>query len=815
MRILHIIESLNPAAGGPATVIARLAAAQAALGHLVTICSYRDAEEIPAIEKNLSTVPGIARVGLEYFQARSRLDWALVLSARPRIRELVRNTTVLHVHGVWEPLLRVASQYATRYRVPYVVRPAGMLDPWSLRQRWFKKYMAMWFGGYRKMFHNCAFMHTLNRDEQGLIGRLHLRCPLEVIPNGVFLGEVDNLPALGTFYERHPELQGKPYVLFLSRLHYKKGLDYLADAFALAAQERPNLHLVVAGPDGGARAEFLQRVERSGVQGRVHVVGPLYGIEKYAALVDAAMFCLPSRQEGFSLAITEALAVGLPAIISTECHFPEVAKAGAGAVVELEPRKIAQRLIEIDANPKLRAAMSQAGRALVRQHYTWPKIAAQTLAGYEQAFERRPPAYTVADPKQMRIVHVISSLAVEAGGPPVVCAGIAGAQAAQGHRVVIATTALPGQQRVSVPAGVEVLEFPIVGVERYASSPALEAWLNKEVPAADFLHLHSVWQFPTFAAARACWRAHKPYVVLLNGMLDTYSVTHRHYSLKRLYWLARERGVLGRAQALHCLNGAEIRRAVDWIGAMPKFICGNGISEAQFARMPARGAFRAAHPEIGARPLALFMSRVHPKKGLDRLLPAWRGVVERHPEARLAIAGTGEESYLQQIDGLIAQHGLRQQVIRVGQLAGVAKWEALVDADVFVLPSHQEGFSMAITESLAAGVPAVATVESNFDQLTTLDCGVEIAGGDMGAFASAVADLLADPERRARQGGHGRALVRGRFTWEGVAADLQRVYRWILQGRPLPTDGADVWRPGQEVVPTPSSAGEEMQNGEW
>jgi glycosyltransferase involved in cell wall biosynthesis len=257
----------------------------------------------------------------------------------------------------------------------------------------------------------------------------------------------------------------------------------------------------------------------------------------------------------------------------------------------------------------------------------------------------------------------------------------------------------------------------------------------------------------------------------------------------------RESRILGRADGLHCLNVAEIRKAMPWIAEMPKFVCGNGINASQFGAMPEKGRFRAARAEIGDRPLAIFMSRIHPKKGLDRLLPVWKNVISRHPTSVLAIAGGGDAEYVAKIDKLIEAEGLKGHVVRVGQLAGAAKWEAIVDGDVFVLPSHQEGFSMAITESLAAGVPAVATQDCNFSQLTEFGCGVEIAGGDMGAFTNAVSDLLADPAKRAVMGEKGRALVRGRFTWEGIVADLQQVYEWIIAGKPLPPDGADVWRP--------------------
>ncbi len=138
----------------------------------------------------------------------------------------------------------------------------------------------------------------------------------------------------------------------------------------------------MAGPDGGAEQAFCEQIEASGLAGRVHMVGGLYGTEKIAALKRAACFCLPSRQEGFSVAITEALACGVPVVITTACHFPEVAGAGAGIVSALEPESVANGLAELLADPA-RARMGEAGSRLVRENYTWPRIAAQTIGAYD------------------------------------------------------------------------------------------------------------------------------------------------------------------------------------------------------------------------------------------------------------------------------------------------------------------------------------------------------------------------------------------------------------------------------------------------
>ncbi|HEY4328858.1 MAG TPA: glycosyltransferase, partial [Phycisphaerae bacterium] len=330
---------------------------------------------------------------------------------------------------------------------------------------------------------------------------------------------------------------------------------------------------------------------------------------------------------------------------------------------------------------------------------------------------------------------------------------------------------------------------------RYGTSRGLKQWLEKNSGTFDIIHLHGVWLFSNFAAAQACWRDAKPYVITPHGILDTYSIQQRSGLIKRLYWLLRERRVAARSAGIHCLNNAEVRRAVPWIAHMPKFILPNGIQTAQLSRMPPRGEYRQTLGEMATKPLVLFLSRVHPKKGLDRLIPAWVTVARQMPDVRLLIAGTGDAAYLDVLNNLVNANQLQEHVKFVGQLIGHEKWAALTDADLFVLPSHQEGFSVAVTEALAAGCVPVVTQESNYDELQNVPpSGIIVQNGDMQAFTAEVMKLLTDPARRAAMAAAGKTMVEERYTWEKIAADLEQVYSFILSGKKLRADGTAVWR---------------------
>ncbi|MCS7034579.1 MAG: glycosyltransferase [Phycisphaerae bacterium] len=390
MRILHVVGTIDPANGGPPLVTVRLASAQAGLGHEVSILTYVDPAAEERIAQSTARVPGFERVRRIALPRLTRGEHFFASRARRELAKIVPHCDFLHLHGVWERLLKTAAELAARHGVGYCFRPAGMLDPWSLNQSRWKKKLALAMG-YRRVLSRASFLHALNSDEAQLMAPLKLSAPAVIIPNGVFLEEIEPLPAAGSFRAAFRQLENCPFVLFLARLHQKKGLDYLIEAFGLLAARRADVRLVLAGPDEGARGWLEREIDSRKLRERVLVTGGLYGQDKFAAMVDATVFCLPSRQEGFPVAAVEALACGLPVVISQNSHFPQIADAGAGFVVPLEPRKIADALERIVSDPLTRARMSEAGKQLVRQQYLWPDLARQTIEAYQQNRAPRAP----------------------------------------------------------------------------------------------------------------------------------------------------------------------------------------------------------------------------------------------------------------------------------------------------------------------------------------------------------------------------------------------------------------------------------------
>jgi glycosyltransferase involved in cell wall biosynthesis len=390
LRIVQVMASFDPAGGGPPAVATRLAAALARAGQHVTMAAWHTPEGWQRVQSDLSRVPGAA--DLHWFdlpRPGSVRELLFARHARAQLEQLIPQADIVHCHGVWESILRAAAAVAHRHRVPYVFSTHGIIGPWALRQRWLKKQIAL-LAGVRRMLDRASFIHSLNEYEKQSIAPLGLKSPVEIVPNGVSFAEIGQLPAPGTFYQSRPELNGDPFVLFFGRLHPGKGLNFLGEAFELLKDKHPRLRLVIAGPDAGAQKDFDAQIARAGLSQRVHVIGPVYGPGKFVAMVDALCFVLPSEHECFSMAILEALACGLPVVISEESHFPEVQRAGAGFVLPRRAQAIADAIDKLAADPALRRDMSQRGLGLVTAHYTWEKVAAQMIAAYERAIASKP-----------------------------------------------------------------------------------------------------------------------------------------------------------------------------------------------------------------------------------------------------------------------------------------------------------------------------------------------------------------------------------------------------------------------------------------
>jgi glycosyltransferase involved in cell wall biosynthesis len=389
----------------------------------------------------------------------------------------------------------------------------------------------------------------------------------------------------------------------------------------------------------------------------------------------------------------------------------------------------------------------------------------------------------------VNITHVVPYMHPNAGGPPVVVDRICRRLAARGHRVrVITTDALagggPGWERAYADGGYELDVHRATGRGPFAYSRTLAAALRAAAAESDLVHLHTVWTYPTLRAAWACRKAGTPYLVMPHGMLDPNSVRRKRVK-KWLYAKFVEAPNLRRAAGLVYTHPEEERLARQSVSGLP----GGRIVPLAADEPPTddrdrlAAEFFAGHPELTGSKIVLFLGRLHPKKGLDLLLPAFAEVAHRVPEARLVLVGPGDPAYTARLVARAAAAGIAERVAFLGPLTGRDKWAALAAARAFALPSYQENFAITVVEALAVGTPVLLSRRVNiWSEVEAAGAGV-ISELDTALIAGNLLKVIGNAEFAGLLGNNGRALVRQTYNWDRTTDATEIAYRSALTSR--------------------------------
>jgi len=385
----------------------------------------------------------------------------------------------------------------------------------------------------------------------------------------------------------------------------------------------------------------------------------------------------------------------------------------------------------------------------------------------------------------MRILHVVPSYlpAWRYGGPIRSVHGLCRGLAALGHDVHVFTTNVDGPGDSAVPLGVpvetdgvKVWYFPSTRLRRLYWSPRMARALAAHLQEFDLVHLHSIFLWPTWAAARSARRAGVPYVVAPRGMLVRELIGKKSRLAKNVWIRLIERRNLEQAAGIHVTSRIEAEEAARFgFNLPPVHIVPNGVDMEDFD-VPDR-ALNDALPEIAAGGRYLvFLSRINWKKGLDRLIPA----LARVPGISLVIAGNDEENYLPVLEELACRHGVRERIIFSGAIDGKDKATLLRNAAALVLPSYSENFGIVVLEAMAAGCPVAVTPDVGLAG-TVLECGAGVVvEGEPAKLGEALKRMLSDPQALSRMGEIGRRVVAEQFTWEAVAKRMEKVYTGII-----------------------------------
>jgi poly(glycerol-phosphate) alpha-glucosyltransferase len=295
----------------------------------------------------------------------------------------LKDPALIHIHGLWIYPSVAAIQWSRR-RKPYVVSPHGMLDPWALKNsRWKKRLSAALYEN--RHLREAACLHALNLSEAEAMRAYGLKNPICVIPNGVELPvEPEAKPAPG----------GSRNLLYLGRLHPKKGLPLLVEAWCRVQRtaEESGWRLIIAGWDQlGHQAELQALAAKLHSESRIEFVGPQFGEAKSALFREASAFILPSLSEGLPMTILEAWSWSLPVLMTTNCNLPEGTRAGAAITMDPDTEGICGALTKLFSMGIVeRMAMGTRGRRLVEEQFRWPRIADRMTQVYDWVLGRGP-----------------------------------------------------------------------------------------------------------------------------------------------------------------------------------------------------------------------------------------------------------------------------------------------------------------------------------------------------------------------------------------------------------------------------------------
>jgi glycosyltransferase involved in cell wall biosynthesis len=374
---------MHPSAGGPPVVVENFVRETIRLGHESEIIStplFCDGDRTILLKRLNELAPTT-------FLPRSRIFAPFHTANRHRLGDSIRTADIVHVHTLWNPINVVVRQECARHRRPYVLMPHGMLDPYSLGVKRWRKALYLWAVERRNISAARRLIYT-TAEEARLAAAEYLSLPKgAVIPLGGDAPHQTSEELASGFLQRFPKAQGRRQLLFLGRLHFKKGLDRILMALPSVVNAFPNALLTVVG-DG--TQEFREGLERiivaQGLEKNVMMTGRLDGAVKWGAYASAELFLLPSRQENFAITVAEAMHMGVPVIVSNKVNtWPYVKDAGAGVVIDEARIKdgLEKNILSLLRDRETLSRMGKCGQEYARRNLTWAGAAVRLVKCYE------------------------------------------------------------------------------------------------------------------------------------------------------------------------------------------------------------------------------------------------------------------------------------------------------------------------------------------------------------------------------------------------------------------------------------------------
>jgi len=302
-----------------------------------------------------------------------------------KLLDEISNFDIIHIHGLWVYTTYISAKICQRLNRPYIITPHGMLDLWSFHQGYIKKVVYAAFIE-RKNINKAKIVHFTTEKEKVRSSHFGIKAFQAVAPLGVDLKEFISDEKQQSIKSIVPELYGKRFILFFSRMHPKKGLELLIKAFSKLSVEFSDLRLVIMGPgEAGYINNIKHQLKKYSIFDKTYILGAISGTKRFEIVKNAEFVCLPSKQENFGLVLLESLACKIPVIAGSHIDLSEdIKKNGAGLIVDYNVDSIYNSCKELLLNRKLRDDMAENGRKWVIANYEW----ANTIERLEKFYEK-------------------------------------------------------------------------------------------------------------------------------------------------------------------------------------------------------------------------------------------------------------------------------------------------------------------------------------------------------------------------------------------------------------------------------------------
>ncbi len=375
MKVTHVIHSIDRSKGGPSTYMQLL--------------TEKLVEQMKIEVVTLDTPDPIPLNSLITHHSSQTSSLGL-FGYSPDMRNYLQNTKtdIFHGNGLWQYPVYAMAKAARKRKIPYILSTHGMLEPWSMTQGKWKKWLALSLF-QSKDLHKADVIHCTADMEAESLRKKGYTNPIAVIPNGI---DIDQFKPAG-----QKESEEKKNLLFISRIHPKKGLEMLIDAWAAMGDEhRKNWQLQIAGNGEEYYIQTLRKmIHALGLEASIQILGPVFGKEKLQLYQNASLFILPTYSENFGIVIAEALACGVPVITTKGAPWEDLEKAQCGWWIPATTEAIGEVLITALAkNRDDLNAMGLRGRRLVEEKYNMQTVAGQMIALYQWLINKQEkPAF--------------------------------------------------------------------------------------------------------------------------------------------------------------------------------------------------------------------------------------------------------------------------------------------------------------------------------------------------------------------------------------------------------------------------------------